>query len=498
MKHMKFFAAVTAAVMLASALPLTANAEEAADNVYENGELKIVFDDIELNQYENGWLNSILYCYEYSFESIKTHMSGTVFENGESRRFESVADLGDDYYISARSAVQSWEYGAEYLNLNAGENDLLFYFGEDGKGEETHITLNLVHNRQFITDFEVTEATYDRSTDEFRCDFTAVAHTEDGAETVSGTDSGYGITLQIDEDFRSLPAGEHTLHAHFLDADAAFALTVYSNQNPSDTDVTDFSLAAVYDAYLDRGCIKLVNIKSAQKTVEAYDATVQDGHIYLRDFSQRGVCVLDSDPWALGEHELTVTLGDVTKTGTYRVTESALDHVEAEDLFYYEGDSLGSKYDTENSPIVYLYDPECTLFYKDGTSVLSTYGRIQDLTACTPGFDKYLGSFTDDQTDKPWDVGIHTVRAVPFNRHGAALPELETTFEVTVEAIKSLSIADANADGSVDITDATHVQKSAAGLCRLTPKQEAAADLNGDGVVDVADATMIQHRIAFE
>lgn len=203
--------------------------------------------------------------------------------------------------------------------------------------------------------------------------------------------------------------------------------------------------------------------------------------------------MLDSDPWAIGEHTVTVTLGGVTKTATYRVNESVIDHVQAEDFYYYEGDCMGY----EDNPDVYTYDPDCIVFYKDGTSELSNYGKVQDITLCNVGFDRDRGSFTDDQSKNPWGVGVHTVRAVPFNRFGAKLDGLATTFKVEIEAKGEVETADANADGEITIVDATYVQRCAAGMSEMSPKQKAAADLNGDGVVDVIDATLIQMKLAF-
>lgn len=58
------------------------------------------------------------------------------------------------------------------------------------------------------------------------------------------------------------------------------------------------------------------------------------------------------------------------------------------------------------------------------------------------------------------------------------------------------TLGDVNADGKIDITDATETQKYVAELTEFTPEQEAAADTNGDGKVDITDATEIQKFVA--
>ena len=55
---------------------------------------------------------------------------------------------------------------------------------------------------------------------------------------------------------------------------------------------------------------------------------------------------------------------------------------------------------------------------------------------------------------------------------------------------------DVNFDGSLDIMDATYVQRHAAEFSLFNKDQLAVADVTGDGIVDVADATQIQKIIA--
>ena len=57
-------------------------------------------------------------------------------------------------------------------------------------------------------------------------------------------------------------------------------------------------------------------------------------------------------------------------------------------------------------------------------------------------------------------------------------------------------LGDVNADGKVNINDATTIQKSAASLLTLTENQKKAADVNGDGKVNINDVTAIQRYTA--
>ena len=55
---------------------------------------------------------------------------------------------------------------------------------------------------------------------------------------------------------------------------------------------------------------------------------------------------------------------------------------------------------------------------------------------------------------------------------------------------------DVNLDGTVNITDATDIQKYIAGLSEFTAEQTAVADYNGDGTVNITDSTELQKVLA--
>ena len=57
-------------------------------------------------------------------------------------------------------------------------------------------------------------------------------------------------------------------------------------------------------------------------------------------------------------------------------------------------------------------------------------------------------------------------------------------------------LGDANLDGTLNIKDATSIQKNIAGLEEFTEQQKSLADFNADTVVNIKDATAIQKKIA--
>ena len=67
---------------------------------------------------------------------------------------------------------------------------------------------------------------------------------------------------------------------------------------------------------------------------------------------------------------------------------------------------------------------------------------------------------------------------------------------VYVATSPDIVIGDVDGDGTVNINDATMVQKYVAELVTLTPEQLIAADTNGDGEININDATQIQKFIA--
>lgn len=70
------------------------------------------------------------------------------------------------------------------------------------------------------------------------------------------------------------------------------------------------------------------------------------------------------------------------------------------------------------------------------------------------------------------------------------------TFEVEITDPNAFTIGDANLDGTINIKDATAIQKFIASLEEFTDEQMRLADFNEDSSVNIKDATTIQKKIA--
>ncbi len=67
----------------------------------------------------------------------------------------------------------------------------------------------------------------------------------------------------------------------------------------------------------------------------------------------------------------------------------------------------------------------------------------------------------------------------------------------TKPATKGLGVGDVNADGKIDIVDATCIQKIVAGLGDFTDEQKSWADFNFDGRVNISDVTGLQKYLTY-
>ena len=79
--------------------------------------------------------------------------------------------------------------------------------------------------------------------------------------------------------------------------------------------------------------------------------------------------------------------------------------------------------------------------------------------------------------------------------------EYEEPTETPTEAVTTVVpgeflLGDVNLSGTVDVTDATVIQRFLASLMTLSESQQKAADTNGNGAVEITDATLIQRYLA--
>ena len=63
---------------------------------------------------------------------------------------------------------------------------------------------------------------------------------------------------------------------------------------------------------------------------------------------------------------------------------------------------------------------------------------------------------------------------------------------IKINRIKEYVLGDINLDGTVNVSDATLLQKYIADIETLADEQTAVSDVNGDGTINVYDVTGIQ------
>ena len=106
-----------------------------------------------------------------------------------------------------------------------------------------------------------------------------------------------------------------------------------------------------------------------------------------------------------------------------------------------------------------------------------------------------LGISEDRAYELELEAGYHT----PMSDDELPLPSDPATGDQASKDESSgdeFAVGDVNADGKLNIKDATTIQKFVAKMIELDEKAQARADYNADGKVNVKDATMIQKKIA--
>ncbi len=103
----------------------------------------------------------------------------------------------------------------------------------------------------------------------------------------------------------------------------------------------------------------------------------------------------------------------------------------------------------------------------------------------------YASEYDPDDAGK-WYGGSAVDNQAFFDSKGKALPSLDVFKMVSEDVLRG----DTNADGRLNIRDATVIEKYLVKLKDLDSRSLRAADFNGDGRVSVEDATVIQKTLA--
>ncbi|MBQ3073064.1 MAG: dockerin type I repeat-containing protein [Ruminococcus sp.] len=110
------------------------------------------------------------------------------------------------------------------------------------------------------------------------------------------------------------------------------------------------------------------------------------------------------------------------------------------------------------------------------------------------------GNYVFELDDMGINIAEGTVngeKAVAYSSYDASFIELGFEFaELEIDPVPSLYMGDANADGKVNIKDATAIQKHIASLIILSETGYVLADVDENGNVNIKDATAIQKHVA--
>ena len=137
--------------------------------------------------------------------------------------------------------------------------------------------------------------------------------------------------------------------------------------------------------------------------------------------------------WGIGEHTATIDFMGKSAEYTIRVTESDIQSITASDMTFMEGTGgYYNRYDPSEGELAYWYYYDCepdeiTVTYKDGSSITGTFEEIYQQTGYYPEL------LTDQSYDAQWSLGTHTVTI--------AFMGATDTFDVTITPTNVKSIA---------------------------------------------------------
>ena len=167
----------------------------------------------------------------------------------------------------------------------------------------------------------------------------------------------------------------------------------------------------------------------------------------------------------------------------------------------------------EYGAILSLYNPQkmhetgsvLTARFNDGTTKKYTFYSISNIR--DGKYNPVMGGLFYAIDEEGSVIGYSslmfdydTTDWTPGNTHNLTVSYLGVSTQIPVKVTDSSTdktvLGDVDGDGTVNINDATMIQKCVAELITLTPDRLKAADTNGDGVVNINDATQIQKYIA--
>ena len=295
--------------------------------------------------------------------------------------------------------------------------------------------------------------------------------------------------------------GTYDAEAYFMGCSDAFKVKISDNpvksvtaEDASVTEYTDGSYDGYYD-YIHGGYSShswyRYSLLPSKVTVEFKDGSTFTGTVKELEEKYKSSFVVTKDeqtyyaPYGVGTYDVEGAFMGVPVSYKYTVTKGSDEKVTVTKVEFH--DVKVPEYDrsfTDSGTVYYLYYPQFTVYFSDGTKVESQDGGA--------GVNRVFveSEYKDDQLEKEWAVGSSHKVKIKFEG-------IEGEFTVTI--VKSGEDADfipgdVDGNGKLNGKDVTAIMKYLVGA---KPKNfnEDAADFDGNGKVNAQDVTKLMKHL---
>jgi type I pullulanase len=204
------------------------------------------------------------------------------------------------------------------------------------------------------------------------------------------------------------------------------------------------------------------------KMAVLYNSSNKDAKVSLKDKTVTNWVII-----ANGESAGLENLGEVTGSTFTVPARSAIIAVEKSSF-----EAAGLDANMGKVKVNYVYEKDGTAL-ADSVILQGTIGTGYQTTSSTSVPNTYVFTTVEGETTGTYSDDVK-----------------EVTYYYTDYVPESITLADMNDDGVVDIQDVTIMQKGLASLIELTDEQLAKFDVNYDDEKDISDCTMIQKYLA--
>lgn len=396
----------------------TVSVDDDGDLVYED--TQEMFDIFEMSEKDSQvyeeWLPGNVYCVEYFYEGINFSVEFKVSENNV---------ISIDYIQSGESK-----------DLVYGVDGIYEYCEHESCADDMNLYFNFDQTRVFPADGDKITVTYSDDTSEVykwengrlynenKENFNRIIclyddqdenHWTIGENSFTVRFFGYEDTVKVNVSDREI---------EFIDVSSLEPVTVYENTNGVWDEDEEGNELYIYE-YLIYSEGVYITISYIDGSYDTYTYSEETGWFedeYGRYFP---LDIYTSDnqyeePWGIGEHEITVELGDYTTTFTVAVTENPVESIDFiianTPVFKFEDEEYGFWFDFEDDgEEVFVYYSEeyypysagngIVVTFTDGTVIAYTYSEELDDFVDSNGnalLEGYYITFTDYQDELNW------------------------------------------------------------------------------------------------